>query len=97
MKLITGTHVDDPRFDPFLAKVGCGICELRGNPINVQAVPDDNEIVSVEQLLELMASWSRDHAETHTAQEHDDHEHVRRRTAQDLPIDVDVGKRLLAG
>lgn len=77
MKLVTGTHVDDPVFDPFLPRVGCGICELRGEPINVQAQPADNEVVTPEQLLELMARWSRDHAATHTDEEHKEHEAAR--------------------
>jgi hypothetical protein len=78
VKLITGSHVDDPVFDPFLPRVGCGICELNEKPINVQAVPDDNQVVSDEQMLEAMAKWSREHAATHTEAEHQEHERRRR-------------------
>lgn len=95
MRLIIGGHVDDPRFEnpELLPRVGCGICELRGEPVHVQAVPDDNEIVSDEQLLELMAKWSIEHAATHSELDHEDHEKIRT-TKPDL-VDPERVKRLL--
>jgi len=95
MKLIIGGQVDDERFQntELLARVGCGICELRGKPIHVQAVPEDNEIVSDEQLLELMAAWSREHSATHTDQEHEDHAAIR--TIEPSNVDPERVKRLL--
>src|SRR5258708_39286594 len=95
MKLIIGGHVDDERFEntELLPRVGCGICELRGEPIHVQAVTDENEIVSDEQLLEAMTDWSREHAETHSDQEHEDHEVIRKIDPSN--VDPERVKRLL--
>jgi len=86
MKLIIiQGDVDDPRIEPMLARVGCSICELRGKPITVQALPDDNEMVTNEQLLEAMAKWSHEHAATHSDGEHNDHEILQRAIQREEP------------
>lgn len=79
MRLIIGKDVDDPVFEntELLARVGCGICELRGEPIHVQAVPEANEVVSDEQLVKRMAEWASEHAARHTEAEHQEHERAR--------------------
>ena len=80
MELLERDHHDDPEFDALLPRVGCGVCgrTVQTVPLNragvrgaYQAAADDEDALRIRVAFEgPMASWSRDHAATHTEADH---------------------------